>query len=307
MRIIVGYTAGGGYDAYARLLARHMGRHIPGNPTIIVENMAGAGSVVAANYLYKVAKPDGLTLGTVARESHSLQLAKQEGVEYDWAKFSFMGSMNTETYILQIRADKGMKTLDDIMKAPQKVILGSTGKGTTTYTFPRAIEVALGKEMFKIILGYPGSAENALAVERGEVDGMGGSLSSLLAERPHWLKEKLVNIIVQSGVERHPAIPDVPSVFEVIPTEDGKNVARLAFSGFAWSRPFLAPPGVPKERLDILRKAFANALKDPALLKEAELTKQEISPLLGEQMEKLAQQVMAATPQQLDILKKIYE
>jgi tripartite-type tricarboxylate transporter receptor subunit TctC len=304
----VGFNPGGGYDAYARLVARHIGKYIPGNPTVIVQNRPGAASVTAANYIYKRAKPDGLTIGTFLRDLGIADLTGAPGVEFEWDKFSWIGSANSEVYVIQIRSALGVRTVEDILKRPEPVIMAVTSKTTGTYQFMRALEEIVGIK-FKFIIGYTGSAEQALAMERKEVDGMGGSYSSLVTMRPHWLQQEpyFVNVIVQSGENRSPQLPDVPTIVELAQSEGDKQLARMVGASNIVGRPYVAPPGVPADRLKTLREAFAKALQDPDLLAEAKKVKRPIKLIPGEQTQEMAEKLLQASPEVIARFQKLSE
>lgn len=303
---MVGYSPGGGYDAYARLLARHMGKYIPGNPTFVVQNRPGASSLIAGNHIYSVAKPDGLTFGTVVRELYTRQLAKEPEVKCDWAKFSWIGSATSEVYVVMARAAKGVRNVEDIKKLPQPLFWGETVMGVGPTLLARAMEDTLGLE-FKFVLGYGSSADYAMAMERGEIDIMGGSWGTLIAQRPHWLKEpRLVNIIMQGGIKRSPHLTDVPALGELVTSEKDKRLVLLIDAGNQTARPFIGPPGIPQDQLNLLRRAFDSALKDPALLSDAKKSKLAIDdPLTGEDCAKLAKEIVNVSPDDVTAYQKL--
>ncbi|MEE8472108.1 MAG: tripartite tricarboxylate transporter substrate-binding protein, partial [Dehalococcoidia bacterium] len=296
--IVVGFGPGGGYDAYARLVARHLGKYIPGNPSVIVQNRPGAGSMTAANFIYNKAKPDGLTIGTFIRDMGISGLRDAPGVEFDWDKFGWIGSANSEVYVIEIRTETGVKTVEDLVNRAEPTIMSVTAKTTGTYLFMRALQETLGAK-FKFVVGYPDSAAQALAMERKEVEGMGGSYSSLVTMRPHWLEQEppFVVIPVQSGEVRNPALPDVPTIVELVTGEDAKTLARLVGAANEVGRPYVAPPGIPADRLKILRDAFAQAMVDPDLLAEAKKGKRPIRLLTGEQTQEMAGNLLQASPE----------
>jgi tripartite-type tricarboxylate transporter receptor subunit TctC len=302
----VGYSPGGGYDAYSRLLARHIGKYIPGNPAVIVQNRPGAGSKLAANYIYNRAKPDGLTFGIFSRDLYSAQLAKDPGVEYDWGKFSWLGSMNSETYTFQVRTDKGIRTVEDIRKRPGEVVVMATGKGSAAHVWARLMEETLGVE-FKWVIGYGGSADMALAMERKEGDAMWGSYSSLITQRPHWVEDKFVTIVLVGGMKRHPDLPEVPALGELVSGEMNKQMVLLMDAGNVMGRPYAAPPGMPADRLKLLRQAFAQAMKDPDLLAEAKKAKRPIALVEGEEAAELAKGIVAASPETVAAFQELFK
>jgi len=307
LTIVVGYAAGGGYDLYARILARHIGRHIPGEPTVIVRNVPGAGSRVAINQLYGETKPDGLTIATFDRDAYTSQLLKQAGILYDLRKLSWIGSASSELSVLQVRTDTGIRSPQDLFNLKSPLLVGDTGVGTSPYVQSRGIEMALGLQ-FKHVTGYKGSSEVAIAVERGEVQAVVGSINSLRTRRPHWLKQGLIRIVLQMTEERSPDLPDVPAAGELARDEKGRQLIRAAVAGNRWARPYAGPPGMPADRLQILRKAFAETLKDPKFLAEAKQQKLEIEePMTGEQMAAMMKQIMEMPAEVLENFKRLFE
>jgi tripartite-type tricarboxylate transporter receptor subunit TctC len=302
----VGSSPGGGYDAYSRLLARHIGKYIPGNPTIIVQNRRGA-KVITANYMWEVAKPNGLTIGIFVRGLFELDLTGDEAAHYEWEKFNWLGSMASELYVMQVRADTGIKTIEDLRNYPEVFRVGERSRGSGAYAFIKLTEKLVGKP-FKMVLGYSGSSDIALAMERKEVEAMAGSLTSLLATRPHWVKEGFVNLLIQSGIERSPDLPDVPSHGEFATTEIDKQMVLLVDApNTAWGRGYVAPPGTPADRVQILRQAFDKALHDPQLLAEAEKLKLPIDFKSGEEVQRLASEVMQVSPEAVAAYRNLNE
>src|SRR5688500_3598261 len=284
--IIVGYKPGGGYDATARLLARHLPKHIPGNPTVIVQNMPGANSIIAANHIYNVAKPDGLTIGTFNRNLPIAQLTKVAGVKFDITKFQWIGSAANESTVLAIRTDLPYKSFDELRKAKETVVIGSTGPGANTHDFPLLLKELLGLN-FKIVSGYSSSADIMLAVERKEVDGRAGSFTSL---RP-FIDRNLVRPVVRARASE-PGIEKLPVDEEMAPNARAKAIMALRSAPEQVARPYVLPPATPPEIVKALRTAFAAAIKDPDCEKEAEKAKLDLEFTPGDQAQKILAEVM---------------
>jgi len=268
MKIIVGVSPGGGYDIMARILARHLPRYIPGKPTIIVENMVGASTMIAANYVYNVAKPDGLTMATVFNSVPVAQLLKAQGMKFDMTKFSWVGGTGPEAYLLVLRTDLPYKTFEDLLKSKETLVLGSTGVADATYVFPTLLRVYAGLNV-KIAF-YPASPEVMLAVERKEVDGRAGSYGSL---KP-FIERGLVRPMVRNRVSQ-PGVENLAVDVNFATDKMGATVMAMYSSGNQIGRLYIAPPGTPVDLLNILRKAFAEAGKDPEFMKDIEKNKLE--------------------------------
>jgi tripartite-type tricarboxylate transporter receptor subunit TctC len=285
MTMIVGYTVGGGYDTYARVLARHLGKHIPGNPTVVVQNMPGAGSLRSANYLYNAAPKDGSTIGIFSRGMAMEPLIGSSQTQYDSRKFTWLGSGTNEVSICATWNTSKVKTWNDMLTIPFTV--GGEGSGSDPDIFATVVRNAFGVKL-KLVAGYPGSAEMALAIERGEVDGRcGWSYSSLKLQRPDWIEGKKVNILVQLALQGTPELPDVPLITQFATTERQQHILRLVFSRQTMARPFLAPPGIPEDRKQALRKAFDETTTDPDFVAEAKHRGLEVNPVSGAEIDKL--------------------
>jgi len=261
--IIVGYKAGGGYDATARLLARHLPKHIPGKPTIIVQNMPGANSMIAANHVYNVGKPDGLTIGTFNRNLPVAQLTKVDGVKYDMTKFAWIGSAASECTILALRSDLPYKSVEELKKAKQPVVIGATGPGANTYDFPLLLKEFLGLNL-KIVTGYQSSADIMLAIERKEVDGRAGSFTSI---RP-FIDRKLVRPVLRARADE-PGVEQLPIDEDLAPNPRAKAIMALRSAPEIVGRPYVMHPNTPPDYVNIMRKAFAETIADKALVAEA--------------------------------------
>jgi tripartite-type tricarboxylate transporter receptor subunit TctC len=285
--IIVGYKAGGGYDTTARLLARHLSNHIPGKPAVIVQNMPGANSIIAANHMFNVAKPDGLTIGTFNRNLPIAQLTRVQGVKYDMTKFGWIGSAANESTILAIRNDLPYKNFDELRKAKEPVVIGSTGPGANTHDFPLLLKDLLGVNL-KIVSGYSSSADIMLAIERKEVDGRAGSLTSI---QP-FIDRKLVRPIIRArSVE--PGIEKLPVDEDFAPNARAKAIMALRSAPEVVARPYVLPPGTPAEIVKMYRDAFAATIKDPALVAESKKAKFDLEYTSGDEALKVMHSVLS--------------
>jgi tripartite-type tricarboxylate transporter receptor subunit TctC len=283
--LMVGYSAGGGYDVYARMVARYMGKHIPGNPTVVVKNLDGAGSLRLANALYNQLPKDGTVFGTVARGAAFDPLLGNKAAQFDASTFSWIGSANDEVSVCVAWHTSGITKIEDTFN--KELIVGGTGPSADTDQFPRIVNGVLGTKM-KIVTGYPGGNDVSLAMERGEVQGRcGWSWSSVIATRKDWYDSKKINVLVQMSLAKHPDLPNVPLVLDLAKTPEQKQILTLVFARQALGRPFLAPPGVPADRLAALRKAFMDTMKDPEFIAEADKAKLEITPIDGEKVQQI--------------------
>jgi tripartite-type tricarboxylate transporter receptor subunit TctC len=296
LMLITSASVGGGYDQYARLLAKHMPRHIPGNPAIVVQNMVGAEGIRAANYLYKVAAQDGSVIGGLSRNNGLARFydPTNRSVQFEARKFHWLGSPQQEIGLFVLRTQKGARTIDDLKTIP--VVVSSTTRGAPTSIYPRMLNALYGTKI-KIVDGYGGSQESLLAVERNEVDGhvSGGSSAAFRARIAPWLKS-YAKVILQMGMARDAAFPDIPTAIEIMPTAEGKQLFEIAFAEQVMGRPFVLPPGVPADRVKALRDAFDAAVKDPELLKDAKAQRMEIDPVTGAAINALLDRVYAAPP-----------
>jgi tripartite-type tricarboxylate transporter receptor subunit TctC len=297
IRIVIGYSPGGTNDLWARAIARFWGKYIPGNPEFIVQNMPGAATLVAANYIYGVGKPDGLTLGLIAPALFFNQLGGQKEVKFDWAKFAWIGSPEETSEMLSMRSDTPFKTLDDIRKASVPPKCGTTGPGTPGHYFPRLLEEVLDMK-FDLVTGYPGASEIDLAIEKGEVQCRAGTTSAFFGREPGrtWAKTGFVRILVIGGSKREPRAADVPTIWEAMEKhktpESGKRLTTVILSPGLFGRPIVGSPGIPADRVKILRDGFLKAMKDPELVAEAEKRGWEPDPVSGEKLQALAREVV---------------
>jgi tripartite-type tricarboxylate transporter receptor subunit TctC len=299
LELYIGYSVGGGYDIYARLVARHIGRHLPGNPVIVPKNMEGAGSLRLANWLYKAASKDGSAIGTIGRGLAFDPLLGGQGAQFDATQFGWIGSANDEVSVCVSWGRAKVARFEDVFS--RELVVGGTGATADTDLFPKVINSVLGTK-FRVITGYPGGNEVTLAMQRGEVDGRcGWSWSSIKTNHPQWLKDGTINLLVQLSLEKHADLPQVPLVMDFIRNDEQKAILRVVFARQVMGRPFLAPPGVPAQRLRELRQAFDATMRDKAFLAEAEKLKLEITPVSGDAVQKLVAEVYRMPP---EVLKK---
>ena len=288
--LYIGYSVGGGYDLYARVLARHIGQHIPGNPTVVVKNMEGAGSLRLANWLYRVAPKDGSVFGIIGRGTGFDPLLGQTAAQFDGTKFTWIGSGNHEVSVCVAYGDRAGITKFADLKTKEMTV-GGTGASADTDQFPKVVNGVLGTKM-KVVSGYPGGNDVVLAMERGEVKGRcGWSWSSVLSTHKRWVEDGSMKVLVQLSLRRHPELPDVPLVMDFAKTEDQQQMFKLIFARQVMGRPYLAPPDVPKDRAEALRKAFSDTMKDNEFLADPEKSQLEINPVDGAEVEKLVKEL----------------
>lgn len=311
IRVIVGYPAGTTHDTWARLAAQYMSKFIPGNPGFIVQSMTGAGSMVAANYVYSIAKPDGLTLGTFNAALYFEQLIGRKEVQFDWPKMTWIGSSTPATRLFYIRADSPFATIQDLRRASEPPKCGTTGRGTTGYILPKLFEETLGLKL-AIVSGYPGGVEVDLAIEKGEIQCNSTSLSVFFGREPFhsWRKKEFVRVLIQTGQKRDARLPNVPTVYELMdqyktPAASRRLTAAFLDAGRFGSWPIVASPGVPNERVKILRDAFMKATSEPAFVAEANKKQLEVEPIRGEDLEALAKEVTNQPPEVIERLKEL--
>lgn len=301
---IVGLSAGGGFDLMARLVARHIGRHIPGNPNLIVENRTGAGGLIALNYVYKVAPQDGSVMQVASEINLNNQLLGTEGVEYDFARFQWLGSTQEATVTCYARTDAGVTSLKDLIGRKEPLIVGATEKGSNTYDFP-AVLSQLVKANIKIVPGYPGTSQIRLAMESGEVQGHCVPWEAIKPTIGDWLQKGFVKPFVQQAPQRHPDLKDVGLAEEVVASADDKQILRLVTISGAISKPFSVGPGVPADRVLALRHAFNQTMKDPAFLEDAQKGKIDLSPKSGPRVQQLIEQALKSDPRVVARLKEL--
>ena len=310
IRIVTGYPAGDTNDQWPRLFAQLMTKHIPGNPTIIVQNMPGGGSMIAANYVYSVGKPDGLTLGWISPALYFDQLVGRKQVQFDWAKFAWIGSPVESEHQMYMRSDSPYKTVEDIRKATVPPRCGATGTSSTGYYIPKLMEETLGVK-FNIVAGYQGGGPVDLAVEKGELHCRAMTIESFFNREPFhtWRKNGFVHNVMQTGRKRDPRMPNTPLLSELMEQyktpESGKRVARIILAAGAFGRPMVASPGVPPDRVKILRDAFTKSVKDPEFIAETKKRKFDLEPVSGEEMESLAKEVVSQPPEIIERMKNV--
>jgi tripartite-type tricarboxylate transporter receptor subunit TctC len=305
--IVAGTKAGDVYDLYARMFAQHMPKYIPGNPNIIVQNMAGAGSMIAANFVYNVSNPDGLTIGAIFPALYFDQVVQRPEVKYDWSKFLWLGSPVTSNHLLYMRADSPYKTIHDVVKASTAPKCGATGTSSTAYYVPKLLDEVIGTN-FEIVLGYQSGQDIDLAVERNEVVCRSFTLTAFFAREPFttWRKKKFVNVLVQTGRKRDKRIPDVPTIYELMDqyksSPAGRSLATLVLAAGDFGRPYVMPPNTPTEHVKTIREAFMKTLNDEAVKADAAKKKLELDPSTADELEKLAKEVTGQSP---DIIAKM--
>ncbi|HWO43334.1 MAG TPA: tripartite tricarboxylate transporter substrate-binding protein [Candidatus Eisenbacteria bacterium] len=307
VRIIVGASAGGGYDTYSRTLARHMGKHIPGNPTLAVENMPGAGFLISANHMYNVAKPDGLTIGHFIGGLFLQQLLGKPGIQFDARKFEYVGAPAQDNYMLGVSKSTGITSIDQWLSSKTVVKLGGVGSGSATDDIPKVLAATIGLPM-QLVSGYKGTADVRLAFNSGEVQGVCNAWESFKATWRKELDSGELILVLQNVAKPHPEQAKLPLAISYAKTEEAQKLIRaLVHSVGPTARPYVLPPGTPKDRVQILRKAFIDTVKDPEFLADAAKAKLDINPLEGAELEKNVREVFnldaALIPRAKEILK----
>jgi tripartite-type tricarboxylate transporter receptor subunit TctC len=310
IRLVAGTPAGSVYDSYARLMAQFLPRYIPGTPNIIVQNMPGVASMVAANYIYSIAKPDGLTIGAIQPALYFDQLVGRKEVQFDWQKFSWIGNTTVSHHLLYIRADAPYKKIEEIRQSSVAPKCGSEGTASSAYYIPKLLEETLGAK-FNVVTGYNAGTEVDLAVERGEVQCRAFTIAAFFAREPFhtWRKNGFVRVLIQTGKKRDANLPDVPSLHEFMDryktTDSSRRLADVILAANEIGRPIIGTPGIPTERLKILRDAFSKAVNDRELLEEAQKKRLELDPVSGEELQTLASEIMAQPPEVIERMKKL--
>lgn len=289
--LVTSTGAGGTYDVTARLIARHMPRFIPGKPAMIVQNMPGGGNVLATNFMYTIAPKDGTTIATVHNAMPVHQALGGQGVRFDAGKFEWLGSTGAENEVILAWHTAGLRTFEDLKK--REVILGGTGAGSGIVIMPRLMNALLGTR-FKIVTGYKSSEDINIAMQRGEVEARAFSLISITAQRGDWLRDNKITILAQVGAARAHEIPTVPLVTELAKTDEDRQVFKLVSASPALGRPYVAPPGVPADRLAILRQALAATFKDKTFLAEADKLRLDIDPISAQDVIQLVRETVNA-------------
>jgi tripartite-type tricarboxylate transporter receptor subunit TctC len=294
IRLVIGYGTGGGYDVYGKFFARYLGEHIPGKPTVIAQNMPGAGSRSAANWLYKVAPKDGTVLAVLGQATPADQALGQPGVQFDARQFNWIGNMVAVNNIMITWAESGIRTIDDAKK--KSIAIGASGASSPSVIYPTVTNNLLGTQ-FKIVSGYPGGGDIMIALERREVDGRGSdSWASLKSNNPGWIKDKKVNILFQVGSHREKDLPDPPLLTELAQNDEQKQVLEVVSGDAAVGRPILTAPDVPAERVAALRKAFDDTMRDPAFQAAAEKAGLHFNPVGGEELQRIVVRIVSPSP-----------
>lgn len=306
VRIIVGLSAGGGFDVYARALSRHMGKHIPGNPTFVVDNMPGAGSMIAANHVYKSAKPDGLTLGHFVGSLFMQQLLGRPGAEFQAVKYEFIGAPIPEKTACALTKTSGITSIDRWFATKSPVKLGATGSGPIV-DVPKILKVAIGLPI-QLVLGFKGTADIRLAAESGELAGACWSWDGIKSTWTRGIESGEVNIVLQALAKPLPDLAKVPLAISYAKTDDARQLIQVGIHDAAdIARPFVMPPNTPKDRVHTIRQAFLATLKDPAFLAEAEKSKLDVDPVTGEALEKIVAGIYKMNPAMLAKLKEVLD
>ena len=307
VQIRVGFAAAGAFDVWARVIANHLGKFVPGNPTFVVQNMTGGGSMIAANYIYGVAKPDGLTLGVVSPAMYIDQVTGKKEVQYDWFKLSYIGSPEKTDRIFYVRADTGIKTLEDMRTVAETPKCGSTGIGSSAYYFPRLLQDTFGLKLM-LVPGYPGASDVNLAIEKNEVHCFSGTVQAFFGSEPGrtWAKSGFARVLVQGGAKRDPRIANVPTLWELMDknksNEIYRRLARILLIPDDMGRPLFGPPGMPGDRLKMLRDGFTRLMSDGELIADAQKKGLDITPATGDELDALIKE--AGVPSQ-DIIQKL--
>jgi tripartite-type tricarboxylate transporter receptor subunit TctC len=305
IRLIVGLSAGGGYDVYSRTVARHMGKHIPGNPAMVVENMVGAGSVLSANYLYKVAKPDGLTIGNFLGGLFLQQLLGKPGIEFDSLKFEYIGVPGQDHFLIVVSKSTGIQDVIGWIASKKEVTFGGVTPGGGTDDLPKILKATIGLPS-RVVSGYKGTAEIRLAFNSGEVSGVSTAWESL---KVTWSKEYESGeavIVLQSALKSHPELTKIPVASDLVKNDADKRLLEAAIRVHGPSvRPYAVTPGTPKGRLELLRKAFAATMRDPEFIADAKKSKLDINPLTGEELQENIRQIFKLERESVEKLKEI--
>ena len=305
VRLVIGANSGSSFDAYGRLLAAHLGRHIPGNPTIVPSNMPGASGITSAAYLYRAAPKDGSVIGTFNDNMPLRQVLEPEASRFDLKGFNWLGAMGNSVAALITWHASGVKTLDDAKT--KTVVLGALGNDGGNAVYPRLLNKYLGTQ-FKLVLGYQGGNTLQLAMERGEIDGRGAVVwSGFKAGWPHWIAEKKINVLVQVGLAKDKDLPDVPLLIDLAKTPQERAVFQFLSSNTAVGFPVVAPPGVPPDRIAILRKALAETMSDPQFLRDAERQRLPVQFTPGDNVQRIVQSLVAVSPDVVATLKQSLE
>jgi tripartite-type tricarboxylate transporter receptor subunit TctC len=301
--LVIGYPPAGANDLYARIVARHIGKHIPGNPGVVPRNMPGGGSLVAANHVFNIAPKDGTVLGLIAPTVPLEESLGAANVKFKSAKFNWVGRMAPSTNVTFAMATAPVKTIKQAME--REVILGATGRSSTVSIYPSVLNNVIGTK-FKLVMGYEGSAACMLAMERGEVEGHSTSWDGVKSARGDWVRDKKVNILVQYGLKRHPDLPDVPTSVELGRTAEETQILRVVANATEVGKMIMTTPDTPADRVQALRRAFDAMIKDPEYVAEMKASKIEIGEMRGEELQQLVDEVGSVSPSILEKVKAIY-
>ncbi len=300
--VVTSTGAGGNYDTIARMIARHMSGHLPGKPNMIVQNMPGGGNVRATNFMYNVATKDGTFIATINNAIPLAQVLDPRGKRFDARKFNWLGSTGNSNSVTITWHTTGVKTIEDMKKT--EVVLGGTGPASSIVIFPKVMNAVLGTK-FKIVIGYKSSAAVDIALERGEVRARSGSYGSIVSQKPDWLSGKKINILVQVGNKREPTLPNVPLLTELARNKSERDLLKLVSAPISLGRPYLAPPGIPAERLATLRAAFAATVADKGFLGEATKRRIDIAPMTWQEVSAVVDETINAPKDVIERAKKV--
>ena len=304
VNLIIGFGAGGGYDTLGRILANHLGSHLPGHPSVVPQNMPGGGSFRAASYMYNQAPKDGSTIALISRDSALGPLTGQAGALFDATKLSWLGTPATETNVCIANRTATVKNVQDLKE--KTLIVGDTGPGTGTHAYPKALNAILGFK-FKLVGGYPSTANVFLAMERGELDGVCESYDSVKARQPTWIPSGTVSVLFQGGVKPNPELKGVPFVVDLAQKAEDKQAIEFLYVGQGIGRPFIAPPGLAPATLKTLRDAFDATMKDPAFIAEIKKRKYVLDPETGDELEALVKKAYATPKPIVDRIAKLIQ
>jgi tripartite-type tricarboxylate transporter receptor subunit TctC len=303
INVIIGYPPAGANDFYARAVARHIGKHIPGNPTVVPRNMPGGGSLLAANHIFNVAPKDGTTLGLIVPTAPIEEKLGAANVRFKAAQFNWIGRLAATPNVTFMNASSPVKTIKDAME--REAVLGATGRSSTVAVYPTMLNHLVGTK-FKLVMGYAGSAEAMLAMERGEVEGHSTTWEGVKSRAAKRLQEKSINILVQYGLQRHPELPDIPTAVELGRTSEEVQALRFFANASDVGRFILATPDTPADRIQALRRAFDAMVKDPEFIADLEAQKLDLGPLSGEELQKLIEEVANVPPAILEKVRGLY-
>lgn len=301
--VVIGYPPGGSNDVFARFIARHMGKYIPGNPTLVTRNMPGGGSLLAANHVYAVAPKDGTVLAIVSPTAPLDEKLGNKAVKYKANEFNWIGRVTTAVNPLMVWHTQPFTSWKDALS--QEITLSATGAGSTVSVYPTVLNNVM-KTRFKLVMGYKGSGESMLAMERGEVAGHSTAWEALKTQHPDWITGKKVRFLLQFALTRHPEMPDAPTALEIAETEEQRAIFRTVLNATAIGKPFFTSPGVPPERVEALRRAFDKMVQDKEFAEEFARAKVDLIPMNGEGLQKLVHDLMNIPPDLVDRVKAIY-